>query len=123
AGTTATTAQLLFWSDENTNSIKRMSLSGGSPQTIATASRAHGVAVDDVNALIYWSDSDPNTAGKIFRANLDGSNQQVVVSEPVVSGGGTQFVDSLKLDTVNNWIYYTESNTRTIRRVHFNGSG
>src|SRR5262249_23600313 len=43
-------------------------------------------------------------------------------SETPVSGGGTQFVQNLELDLPHNWIYYTEGNKRSIRRVRFDGT-
>jgi hypothetical protein len=79
--------------------------------------------VDPVNGLLYWGDNDPATAQKIVRSNLDGSNPVAVLSEEVAEGGGTQFVQGLALDAVNNYIYYTEGNTRTVRRVRTDGGG
>lgn len=121
---TATQAQSVYWTDINDNTIKRIASPGAAPQLVVNHGPVpHGITVDLPGQQLYWADGLGTSAQKIIRSNLDGSNRVAVVSEPVVSGGGTQLVQNLKLDTLNNWIYYTEANTRTIRRVRFDGTG
>ena len=54
----------------------------------------------------------------VYASMVDGWG---VLAEEPVSGGGTQFVQGISLDVVNGYVYYTEGNTRTVRRVRTDG--
>jgi hypothetical protein len=117
-------AGMAYWSDAHNGSIWRSSGPGGQHELVVpNAGTPWGIAVDPLNRHVYWGDTDGGTARKISRANYDGSGQVVVLSEDVVQGGGTQFVQGLSVDAVNGYLYYTEGNTRTIRRVRTDGGG
>jgi len=123
-GLNGATYQQLFWSDINDNTIKRLVYPSNTPQTIFSgAGQPTGLAIDAAHGQLYFGDDTASTPGKIYRSNYDGTGLVTVLSEPVQPGGGTQFVDSLALDPAHDWIYFNEGNTRTVRRVHFNGSG
>src|SRR5256885_16569387 len=89
----------VYWSDYQTGAIYRTSGPGGQHELIVpNAGHPWGIAVDPINHYLYWGDYDASTARKITRANLDGSDPVIVLSEPVMEGGGTQFVQGLSLD-------------------------
>jgi hypothetical protein len=120
----AARAGTVYWSDVHNGAIYRTAGPGAAHELVVPdAGHPWGIAVDPINRHLYWGDNDASSARKITRSNYDGSGQVVVLSEDVVQGGGTQFVQSLSLDSVNNYIYYTEGNTRTIRRVRTDGGG
>jgi DNA-binding beta-propeller fold protein YncE len=117
-------ASAVYWSDIHNGTINRASGPGAPHSTVVPdAGRPWGVAIDPVNNRLYWGDDDPSTAPKIMSAKLDGSDRSVVLAEAPVSGGGSQLVQDLALDVVNHYVYYTEGNTRTLRRVRTDGSG
>jgi DNA-binding beta-propeller fold protein YncE len=108
--------------DYGAHSIEFVPSPGAPAQTIATtAGRPWGVAVDAKNGFLYWADSG-GTTSNITRTNLHGTNPVTVLA---VSGQPSNPNDimNLALDTTNNWIYYTEGNTRTIRRIHSDCTG
>ena len=61
---------------------------------------------------MYWTDYD---AGKIQRANLNGSNVEDLVTGLGVPGGIT-------VDTTSSKMYWTDSHTGKIQRANLNGS-
>jgi DNA-binding beta-propeller fold protein YncE len=114
----------VYWTDAHNGAIYRAAGPGAPHRVVVEdAGRPWGVAIDPVNNHLYWGDRDPETAGKIFRVNLDGTGRTVVLAEDPVKGGGTQFVQGVSVDVVNGYVYYTEGNTRTIRRVRTDGTG
>jgi len=81
--------------------IIRTKLDGTSPNTIYTHTNQYvvGIAIDYNAKKIYWTQY---TDGIIARANLDGSNQ-----EPLISGLSSPW--DLELDLVNQKIYWGEA--------------
>lgn len=61
---------------------------------------------------IYWSDSK---AGKILRANLDGSNVEAILSQ--------NFPEDLLVYIAQGKLYWSDSGTNSIFRMNFDGSG
>src|SRR3954469_20107120 len=96
--TTYTQAGTAYWSDFHNGAIYRVAGPGGQHElAVPDAGRPWGIAVDPINRYLYWGDEAASTAEKIIRANFDGSGKPVVLSEPVMEGGGTQFVQGLAL--------------------------
>jgi len=94
-GTDKTTYYRLRWAN----------LSDGS--SVATlywseAGTPEGVAVDPDAGYVYFSDPLA-TVGKIYRADLDGSNMTTLISGV--------YANDIAIDTVHGKIYYTESQT------------
>jgi hypothetical protein len=117
-------AQTVYWADINDSTINRVAAPGATPEVIVSNyGQPGGVVIDPIGSYLYFCDRRTDTPQKIVRTDLNGGNRLVVLAEPVQSGGGTQLIENLRLDLPQNWIYYTESNTRTIRRVHFDGTG
>ncbi|XP_043938468.1 low-density lipoprotein receptor-related protein 4 isoform X2 [Protopterus annectens] len=71
------------------------------------------VGVDSVEGKVYWSDS---TLRKISRANLDGSEQQDIVTT------GLMTTDGLAVDAVGHKIYWTDTGTNRIEVANLDGS-
>lgn len=108
-----------YFSDYGNRKIDYVATAGGPIQTIATtAGRPWGVAVDRQNGYVYWANSGGGTSN-ITRANADGSNPVTILS---VTGIPIDLMN-LTLDVADNWIYYTEGNTFSVRRVHLDGTG
>ena len=60
---------------------------------------------------IYWT-----TAGKIQRANLDGSNIETLLTT------GLEYPEGIALDVAGDKMYWTDSGTRSIQRANLDGS-
>lgn len=108
----------------DTGLIRRSNLDGSSVETvIATDYASEGfssapedIAVDPESGLIYWTDStDFGHEGGIYRANIDGSNPQLIVQDFKPS--------SIELDLYNDRIYWTDSVDNEILSAEFDGSG
>ena len=67
--------------------------------------------VETLKVKIYWT-----TAGKIQRANLDGSN-----IEPLVTTG-LRYPHGIALDVAGGKMYWTDFGTRSIQRANLDGS-
>lgn len=113
----------LFAIDPAFHQIERMNLNGTSEQVIPASGVLNGITVDSIAGKIYWTDG---SAGDIFRANLDGSNQETVLSGlnhySGISwnmGGPAQ----IALDSVNGKIYWSSQFEHTIRSANLDGTG
>ena len=104
----------LYWVSETTGTLHH--LIGDKVENLVPSVRnATGLAVDITNSKVYWTEKTSDRTGKIRRANLDGSNPQLVkdlTSAPLyiavnVSGG--------KLYLINAW--------NKIQQMNLDGSG
>ncbi|MAT96582.1 MAG: hypothetical protein CL608_05510 [Anaerolineaceae bacterium] len=126
--------QFLYWTENNR--LERAPLAGSQTteamiQTLVTdQERAHGISLDIENGRMYWAEFGSGTdTGQIWRANLDGSD-----AELLVSGIPTPPVDNristrppqrfgLALDVNANKMYWTETATGLIKQANLDGSG
>ncbi len=126
--------QFLYWTENNR--LERAPLAGSQTteamiQTLVTdQERAHGISLDIENGRMYWAEFGNGTnTGQIWRANLDGSD-----AELLVSGIPTPPVDNristrppqrfgLALDVNANKMYWTETATGLIKQANLDGSG
>ena len=67
--------------------------------------------VETLKVKIYWT-----TAGKIQRANSDGSNIETLVTT------GLEYPQGIALDVAGDKMYWTDSGTRSIQRANLDGS-
>ncbi len=118
-------AGFLYFVDVANDAIKRSSLDGSAVQTLVDLRALFGgvdgdyspryVALDSAAGKLYWTDS---TAGRIQRADLDGSQVETLLSG--FTGGGLR---EIKLDTASGKMYWTDIATHKIQRANFDGSG
>ena len=101
----------IYWGDGGTSKIQRANPDGSDIETIVTGVRAYHLALDTVGGKIYWISArfDQNNIG---RANLDGSNAEVIVSE-----GG----QGIGLDLESGKMYWAGNGK--ISKANLDGSG
>jgi microcystin-dependent protein len=129
------TSSFIYWADDQQDSIYRAELDGNNPEvlvdginTTATtggnSERAPRGVTSDATFL-YWTDEQQDA---IYRANLDGSNPEVLIEEmdiPFASGGdgtvstskgpGGPIVDG-------SFIYWADQQQDSIYRANLDGS-
>ncbi len=142
----------LYWSTiGNSGQVIGSDLQGNNQTVVATNQTTPvGIAYDETNNLLYWSD---NQTGKVYKANGDGTNVSVLDSNLLspfdvaidvstqtlyysdnvgiysnntagtarVTIVGSQFVTGLFLDEANNHLYYSNYPVE-IRRVDLDGT-
>ena len=101
----------LFWARQGAGQVLTARLLGAWPwldpspgallADAANNSQAGGVAVDPVNHILFWAERNN---GRIMRANMDGSNQAVVV-------GSLDLPGPLVFDPVGNRLFWVASPT------------
>ncbi|MEK6675994.1 MAG: hypothetical protein AABZ47_10115 [Planctomycetota bacterium] len=115
----------LYWSEVNyqtrTGYIRRSDLNGGAVETVATLTHAfatrepNALALDLIHGMLYWTESG---AWQVRRANLDGSNSEVVVT------GGVGVPYGIVVDAVGGKFYWVNgSSQQRIERNNLDGSG
>ena len=120
-GSAALSYGKVYWSDSEARRIQRANLNGTRIETVVPdAGSPWGLAADAWNARLYWAEDDPFTLPAIRGSNLDGSDQQVLVSEPW--DPGIQFPQFIALDVEGGKMYYTSGNTRSIERASLDGT-
>lgn len=77
----------------------------------------YGIAVDEINNKVYWVDeADGDDIGHIYRANLDGSNLEMILEME-----GAQF-RAIALDPENSKMYFQEVYNENIHVANLDGS-
>ena len=107
-------ARKLYWVNTR-GSIQRIDLNGQNfqPNFITGLQSPQSLAIDTVGRKLYWAEKASKTAGKIQRANLDGSNVQQVkalMSEPRY----------MAIDTAADKLYWVNA-WGEIERMDLNG--
>ena len=97
--------------------VQRMNLNGSGfqPDLIVNLASPRGIAVDTAGGKVYWTEQTGNNSGRIRRANLNGSNVQLVKELKSAPQG-------LALDPSNDTLYLTNSWGK-VQRMNLNGSG
>ena len=89
------------------------------PKGITTTPKQ--LALDVTGGKIYWCDrgdvGNKNVDPKVMRANLDGSDVEILVSTDVMSPVG------IALDLPNGKLYFSDRYANTIKRVNLDGTG
>ncbi|HNQ26573.1 MAG TPA: PKD domain-containing protein [Aquaticitalea sp.] len=68
----------IYFDDQNDDMLKVANLDGTNIQTVDTnGTRIYGMDIDHEEGKIYWSGRD---SGALYRANFDGSDQEVLLS-------------------------------------------
>ncbi|MDE0552907.1 MAG: DUF5050 domain-containing protein [Candidatus Poribacteria bacterium] len=103
----------MFWVNARTGTLHRLT-GNRVEQIFPTVQNATSIFVDTANGKIYWTEKISNTHGKIQRANMDGSNIEVVKRL-------TSIVKSMAIDTTKGKIYVTNTWGK-IQRLNLDGS-
>ena len=103
----------MYWVDANAGTLHR--LTGSTIANIApNIQNTTSLAVDPVNGKLYWTEKTSDTTGKVRRANLDGTNVQLVKALTSVAHG-------IAIDTANRKLYWTNSWGK-VQRLNVDGS-
>ena len=104
----------IYWVDKENGTLHR-STGTTTENLVPSVRNATSVAVDVASGKVYWTQQTGERTGKIQRANLDGSNVQLVKNLTSAPRG-------IAIDAVNNKLYLTNSWGK-VQRMNFNGSG
>lgn len=104
----------LYWTVEY-GKIQRSNLDGTGIEDHISAGviNPRGIAIDDTNQKIYWTDV---WTGKIKRANLDGTNVEDII---VINRG---YPYGIALDISAGKVYWTDLNFGTIQKANIDGT-
>ena len=104
----------MYWVDADVGTLQ--SLTGSSVnRLVPNVQNATSVVVDIVGDRIYWAEQTGNNSGRIRRANLNGTNVQLIREL-------TSVPHQLALDPANGTLYLTDSRGK-VQRMNLNGSG
>jgi sugar lactone lactonase YvrE len=107
----------VYFVDLFTREIKVVSYNGRFVKTIVKVGldRPRGIALDVEKGYMFYSDWGANP--QIVRTNLAGSDA-VTLTTP----GSTQWPNGIAIDHTNKWLYWTDAQANTIKRMKFDGS-
>lgn len=110
-------AKRIYWSNSQSYEINSVDLTGGNLRTFSVpgAYYPYALAIDAAGGQLFWTEVFQK---RIYRANLDGSNPQVVVQDT----GAFPTLFGLTVDPVDQKIYWSNSELDAIRRANFDGS-
>ena len=115
----------MYWTDDSADRIQRANLDGSSVETLLRRTKIdfwgnrtgygdpYGIALDVAGGKMYWADEGAN---EILRANLDGSNIEILVSR------GLDDPHGIALDVANGKMYWTDDSADRIQRANLDGS-
>ena len=104
----------MYWVDADVGTLQ--SLTGSSvDRLVPNVQNANSVVVDMAGDKVYWAEQTGNNRGRIRRANLNGTNVQLIRDLTSVPQG-------LALDTTNGKLYLTNAQGR-VQQMNLNGSG
>ncbi|MEP6645675.1 MAG: PKD domain-containing protein [Saprospiraceae bacterium] len=106
----------LFFIDYGTGLLQKLPLDGSSVSTVLDINGKAGVglAYDDVNEKIYFSDFEVTPEGKIWRMNPDGSSLEAIVT-------GIADPYGIALDVAGGKVYWTDD-AGNISRANLDGT-
>ena len=109
-----TTAQKMYWLDEESNKIQRASLDGSNIEDLVTTEleTPEAIALDVAGGKMYWTDKGTT---KLQRANLDGSNVEDLIT-------GLTIPEGIALDVARGKMYWAGEDMDKIQRANLNGS-
>ncbi|MYA70455.1 T9SS type A sorting domain-containing protein, partial [Candidatus Poribacteria bacterium] len=104
----------MYWVNAGVATLQ--SLTGSSVDRLApNVQNATSVAVDMADNKVYWAEQTGDHSGRIHRANLNGTNIQLVREL-------TTAPHRIALDTANGTLYLTNSRGK-VQQMNLNGSG
>lgn len=112
--------QVLYWAESG--GIRRAAIDGAGAEDVV-AGFPEAIALDPAAGLIYWTDNPPLASplpGRIHRAGLDGSGDEILVSLlPYPLGIALLPAQG---DLVPGKIYWTDGSANDIRRANLDGT-
>jgi sugar lactone lactonase YvrE len=109
----------MYWADGDVG-IRRANLDGSGLTTLISGQSVNdprNLALDLQGGKIYWTDFAEGTQmGAIRRANLDGTVQEILVSNLNMPGG-------IALDLQHGLLYWADNGSSNIMRANLDGSG
>lgn len=111
----------LYWADNIKNKIFKANLDGSNPSVWLDlgSDEPLGLDLDLVNNKLYWTSKNfVGTVNYIKRADLDGSNQETVVTLNYAS-----FLENLVVDAPNNTMYWVDRFPDKISKANLDGTG
>ena len=110
-------SRTLIWASRDGDRIQRARLDGDTfvESTDLPAQgldSAYAVALHGGPGHLYWTDYG---TGAIHRAQLDGSDPQIIVR-------GLSAPRGMDLDTIQGWMYWTDIGTKKVQRARLDGS-
>ena len=103
----------MYWINTNNGTLYRL-VGTEVENLIPSVRNATNLAIDAANEKLYWTEQTSKTTGKIRRANLNGTNVQLVKNLTSIPQG-------IALDTTNGKIYLTNAWGK-IQRLNVDGS-
>ena len=103
----------MYWVNTNTGTLHRL-VGTEVENLVQNVRNATSLAVDAENQKVYWTEKTGNTTGRIRRANLDGTNVQLVKNL-------TSVPLSVALDAAGGKIYLTNGWGK-VQRLNVDGS-
>ena len=97
----------MYWINTDTDKIESLE-----PFDVVTQ-QVTSLNIDAAGGKIYWADQG-SSRGTIKRANLDGTNVEVLTTEPITAS-------SLAVDTADNKLYWIDSTQGRIHSADLNG--
>ncbi len=106
----------VYWTEtrEASGRIRRANLNGSGVQNVVMG-LVPPLSLAVANGKIYWTEGTTENAGKLHRANLDGTNSELLETLPSASTG-------IAVDTGRNSLYLT-ARSGEIHRRDLDGSG
>jgi sugar lactone lactonase YvrE len=114
----------MYWADTGAGDIQRANLDGSGQTTLVSGlppadpdgPSAYPPALDLARSQMYWTDGTNSGPGVLRRANLDGSEQTILVT-------GLRGSRGVALDLAGGRMYWSDWTAGDIRRANLDGSG
>ncbi|MFT3838971.1 MAG: hypothetical protein QM723_18470 [Myxococcaceae bacterium] len=110
-------ASTVYWTDNFSDAVARVAMTGGPSATLHTAgdsfSNPAGVAIDTAANKLFWAES-PN----VMSSALDGSGAHAIVA----GTQGSDFITSVAVDVSSQRVYWTNNGNDTVSSATYAGA-
>lgn len=119
----------IYWAEPILNRIERSNLDGTVVESLVfNLDNPQWVAVDPVNGKIYWTDSNNISSNpfvriaRIQRANLDGSEPEMLINTGLVTEPNDSFFQGIAVDPSLGKIFWADSTQGKILKADLDGA-